>query len=266
MKPGRWGGAGAGLLTLGLLIGGAWATDLGSLQRLLEQGRCEGCRLQDADLVHAQLRGARLRGAQLQRANLGRALLTGADLRGADLREAVLQGADLAGADLRGSRLEGTDLRGADLRGAQLDDGALDRSHWEGAQGVSGRAGSWADLHNAGVAESQRGRWPEAEARFDEAISRQPQAAISWLARGLSRGEQGRTRESAQDLAEAGRLYRAAGEVDLAGQLEQASRRLLETRRPAGGNGWGSALLGGAAGLVQQLAPYALKLVGRGLF
>jgi tetratricopeptide (TPR) repeat protein len=229
----RWGGS---AVVMVLLAGGAGAADLGALQRLLEQGRCEGCRLQDADLVHAQLRGARLRGAQLQRANLGRAVLTGAD------------------------------LRGADLQGARLEEGALERSHWEGAQGVSGRMGSWADLHNAGVAESQKGRWPEAEARFDEAITRQPQAAISWLARGLSRGEQGRTRESAQDLAEAGRLYRAAGEIELANQLEQASRTLLAPPRAAGGNGWGSALLGGAAGLVQQLAPYALKLVGRGLF
>ena len=259
----QWGGS---AVVMVLLAGGAGAADLGALQRLLEQGRCEGCRLQDADLVHAQLRGARLRGAQLQRANLGRAVLTGADLRGADLRQAVLQGADLAGADLRGAQLEGADLRGADLQGARLEEGALERSHWEGAQGVSGRMGSWADLHNAGVAESQRGRWPEAEARFDEAITRQPQAAISWLARGLSRGEQGRTRESAQDLAEAGRLYRAAGEIELANQLEQASRTLLAPPRAAGGNGWGSALLGGAAGLVQQLAPYALKLVGRGLF
>jgi tetratricopeptide (TPR) repeat protein len=259
----QWGGS---AVVMVLLAGGAGAADLGALQRLLEQGRCEGCRLQDADLVHAQLRGARLRGAQLQRANLGRAVLTGADLRGADLRQAVLQGADLAGADLRGAQLEGADLRGADLQGARLEEGALERSHWEGAQGVSGRMGSWADLHNAGVAESQKGRWPEAEARFDEAITRQPQAAISWLARGLSRGEQGRTRESAQDLAEAGRLYRAAGEIELANQLEQASRTLLTPPRAAGGNGWGSALLGGAAGLVQQLAPYALKLVGRGLF
>ncbi len=259
----QWGGS---AVVMVLLAGGAGAADLGALQRLLEQGRCEGCRLQDADLVHAQLRGARLRGAQLQRANLGRAVLTGADLRGADLRQAVLQGADLAGADLRGAQLEGADLRGADLQGARLEEGALERSHWEGAQGVSGRMGSWADLHNAGVAESQKGRWPEAEARFDEAITRQPQAAISWLARGLSRGEQGRTRESAQDLAEAGRLYRAAGEIELANQLEQASRTLLAPPRAAGGNGWGSALLGGAAGLVQQLAPYALKLVGRGLF
>lgn len=263
---GRGMGRAGGAVLMVLLAAGAMAADLGALQRLLELGHCEGCRLQDADLVHAQLRGARLRGAQLQRANLGRAVLSGADLRGADLRQAVLQGADLAGADLRGARLEGTDLRGADLQGAQLEDGALERSHWEGALGVNGRAGSWADLHNAGVAESQRGRWPEAEAKFDAAISRQPQAAISWLARGLSRGEQGRPREAAQDLAEAGRLYRAAGEGPLADQLDQASRRLLDTPRPAGGNGWGSALLGGAAGLVQQLAPYALKLVGRGLF
>ncbi|MFM7466128.1 MAG: pentapeptide repeat-containing protein, partial [Cyanobium sp.] len=121
------------------------------VMKLLERRQCQGCRLQDADLVWADLRDANLTGAQLQRANLSQARLDGAVLRGADLRFTSLQGASLRGADLRGAQLLGTDLRQSDLSGAQLDAGALERSHWQGAQGVDSGVLSYAALHNAGV-------------------------------------------------------------------------------------------------------------------
>ena len=248
------------LLSLGAPAG--WAEDLGALQRLLEQGRCERCQLDDADLVHGQLRGARLKGATLRRANLSRAVLEGADLRGSDLRQAVLLGADLSGADLRGARLEGTDLREADLSGAKLDSNALSLSHWKGAKGVNPSASSYADLHNAGVEQALQGRHPEAEQRFSEAIAKQPTAAISWMAR----TEQAKTQLAAQDFAYAAKLYRSSGEIQLADQLEHSSQQLLEGPKKTTGNGWGSSLLGGAAGMLQQLAPYALKLIGKGMF
>ena len=54
--------------------------------RTLDQRACERCMLQDADLVHADLRDARLQGAQLERANLSGARLDGADLRESNLR------------------------------------------------------------------------------------------------------------------------------------------------------------------------------------
>ena len=253
-------------LVLALILSApAGAADLLDLQRLLTQGRCSGCRLQDADLVHAELQQADLRGAHLGGANLSRASLRQADLSGADLRQAVLLGADLSGADLRGANLSGTDLRQADLTGARLDREALSSSHWQGARGIPASASSYADLHNRGVDAAIKGKHPEAEQRFSDAIGRRPDAAISWLARGIARGEQGRELQAAADLNQAARLYRQGGEEALADELNAAARKLREAPKRQKGNGWGSAVLGGAAGVLKQLAPYALKMMGQGL-
>ena len=107
--------AAAGLGTGALGLGAPANANTADLMRLLEQRRCVGCQLADADLVHANLRDADLSGANLRRANLGQAQLDGARLAGADLSFTSLQGASLRGADLRGARLEGTDLSGANL-------------------------------------------------------------------------------------------------------------------------------------------------------
>lgn len=230
------------------------------LIQLLEHRRCRNCKLQDADLVHADLRDAQLSGAQLQRANLSGAQLDGADLRGANLSFTSLEGASLRGADLRGSRLDGTDLRRADLSGAQLDPQALSRSHWQQARGIDPSQQSYAELHNAGVAAAQQGRHPEAEQFFGEAIRRQPDAAISWVARGISRSEQGNTQLAAQDLNHAASLYRQAGDLAKAGELEKASKQLTTPAKQAkGGNGMGSQLAVGAMAAFQFLAPIAAK-------
>ena len=203
-------------VSLGVLLAAgpslpAHAGSTEDLMRLLQTRRCGGCRLQDADLVHADLRDADLSGASLQRANLSRARLDGARLEGADLSFTSLQGASLRGADLRGARLEGTDLRQSDLSGALLDPGSLSRSHWEQARGMDPELLGYAELHNAGVDAAVAGRHPEAERLFGEAIQKQPEAAISWMARGLSRSQQGRTGEAAQDLRYAARLYEEGG-------------------------------------------------------
>ena len=179
------------LLLLTVLLGTPLSARADDLFVLLKAGSCPDCRLADADLVHADLRDANLKAADLQRANLGRARLDGADLRDADLRFSSLQGASLRGADLRGAKLNGTDLRQADLSGSQISAGALDRSHWLGARGINQGLRSPASLHNAGVDEAQAGRWSQAEHLFGEAIQADPDQAMSWLARGLSRGEQG---------------------------------------------------------------------------
>ena len=241
------------VLTL-FLAAPASAADLLALQQLLQNGSCQGCALQDADLVHAELKGAQLRGSNLRGANLGRAQLQGADLRQSDLREAVLQGANLRGADLRGanlsgadlreadlsftnlygaslrgadlrgSRLFGTDLRGADLSGAQLDVGALEQSHWQGARGVADGILNHADLHNSGVDAAQAGDWQEAERLFAAAILRKPSEPLSWVARGLSRGEQGKNDLAAKDLAHAGRLFAEQGDA-VAEEISRSSIR-----------------------------------------
>jgi tetratricopeptide (TPR) repeat protein len=258
----------AGALASLLGLGGAFALAAeADVMKLLERRQCPGCHLQDADLVWADLRDANLTGAKLQRANLSQARLDGAVLRGADLRFTSLQGASLRGADLRGAQLLGTDLRQSDLSGAQLDAGALERSHWQGAQGVDSGVLSYAALHNAGVAAALGGRQPEAERLFGEALREKPEAAITWLARGVSRAEQGKQEEAQQDLNYAAALYTQQGDVEEAKRITEASRQLATApgKKPAG-NGMGGALLTGAMGLAQFLAPLAMKaLVPMGL-
>ena len=253
------------LLILGLLLGqgsAGWAANNADLLRLLRGEPCRGCLLSDADLVHADLRDVDLQQAHLQRANLGEARLDGADLREADLSFTNLYGASLRGADLRGSRLFGTDLRGADLSGAQLDVGALEQSHWQGARGVADGILNHADLHNSGVDAAQAGEWQEAERLFAAAILRKPSEPLSWVARGLSRGEQGKNDLAAKDLAHAGRLFAEQGDPVKADQLLEASQRaqaqLPDTTGP-NGNGVGSTLLSGALSAAQLLGPIALK-------
>jgi len=232
-----------------------------ALIRLLEQRRCPGCSLQDADLIHADLRDADLRKAKLQRANLSRARLDGANLQGADLRFISLQGASLRGANLRGALLDGADLRQADLSGAQLDEGALARTHWDQAVGIdAAQALSYAELHNAGVAAAKQGRYPQAEQFFSDAIRKQPLAAVSWLARALCRAELGRTAGSSADFAYAATLYEQAGEVELATELKRSSEELLQPAQKArGGNGKGMQAVQGAISAFSVLAPIAAK-------
>jgi uncharacterized protein YjbI with pentapeptide repeats len=240
----------------------ARAASTEALMTLLERRSCPGCRLQDADLVHADLRDADLRRAQLQRANLSGARLDGAKLAGADLSFTSLQGASLRGADLRGARLEGTDLRESDLSGAQLDAGALARTHWQAARGIGAGGLSYSQLHNAGVEASLAGNPPEAERLFGEAIAQQPEAALTWLARGIARSDQGKTTLAAADFRYAASLYAQQGEEATAKKLSEAAT-LLEKPAPKGpgGNGQGMRLMSGAAGLFQALAPLAIKFL-----
>jgi len=252
-------GLAAGWMVVLLCGGGAQASPQAVLQ-LLDQRRCVGCRLQGADLVQAQLQQVDLRRAQLERANLSGAQLDGANLSGASLHFTSLHGASLRGSDLRGTSLVGADLRDADLTGALLDPAGLSQAHWQQAKGIQPNALSFAELHNAGTAAAQQGRYPEAEVWFNEAIRRNPEAAISWLARGISRNEQGKSLLAAQDLAYAAQLYGAMGDQPLAQELTKASQALTETpKKGKGGNGAGSALIGGAAAAFKVLAPLAMK-------
>ena len=231
-----------------------------ALVRLLEKGRCPGCQLQEADLVHADLRRVNLEGADLRHANLSRARLEGANLRGADLRQTALRGAQLQGADLRGAQMGGTDLREAQLDGTALAPRQLSLSHWQGARGLNPALLTYADLHNAGVRAALGGAAPEAERWFSQAIGRQPEAAISWVARGVSRSEQGNLSGAAQDFRAAAQLLQAGGDAEQAKVLVAAASQ-LEQRPKAGegGNGVGSQLLGGALAVFQFLAPIAAK-------
>ena len=240
----------------------AIAGDEQHLIQLLESRQCPACRLSDVDLTHADLRDADLKGAQLQRANLSQSRLDGADFSGSNLSFTSFQGASLRGADLRNSRLIGTDLRRADLTGALLDQKALDQSHWNGARGVSQGARSHAGLHNAGVDAAQEGRWPVAEQLFDAAIAANPDEPLSWVARGLSRGEQGKDELASHDFVYASQLFADQGDNVKAEQLLEASRLVydidIEPYTPSG-NGIGSALISSTLSTAQAFASIALK-------
>jgi len=228
--------------------------------QLLDEGSCRGCDLMRADLAQARLARADLHQAKLEGANLSGADLDGANLSRSDLSFASLHGASLRGANLLGARLHGTDLRGADLSGAHLDPSGLATAHWQGAKGLNPSSLSYSELHNAGTQAAQLGRFPEAEQWFNEAIRRNPDAAISWLARGITRGEQGKKELAAQDLAYASDLYGAMGDALLAQELRSASEAIsAPALRSKSGNGAGSALLSSAASAFQVLAPLALK-------
>ena len=136
----------------------------------------------------------------------------------------VLQSGRCANCRLADADLVHADLRNSDLSGAQLSPGALEQSHWQGARGIEAGTRSHAALHNAGVDSAQAGRWQEAETLFSAAIGRKPEEPLSWVARGLSRGEQGKTQLAARDLAHAGRLFEEQGDSVKAQQLQLASQ------------------------------------------
>jgi hypothetical protein len=102
---------------------------------------------------------------------------------------------------------------------------------------------------------------PEAEQWFSEAIRREPAAAVSWLARAITRSELGQRQLAASDFEYAASLYSARGEETEASQLRQAAKQLNNAPDQQGdrGNGIGSAALGGALGVLQFLAPLAAK-------
>ena len=250
------------LLWLTVLLGTPLSARADDLIVLLDARSCPNCKLSDADLVHTDLRDADLQAADLRRANLSRARLDGANLRDADLRFSNLQGASLRGADLRGAQLNGTDLRETDLSDALLDRNALEQSHWVGAQGVTKGARSHAGLHNAGVEAAQAEKWTLAEKLFNAAIEANPDEPLSWVARGLSRGEQGKEDLASRDLAFAGKLFASQGDTIKAHQLLEASRSIYDIPDKPDiptGNGAGSALISGVLSAAQLLGPIALK-------
>ena len=232
-----------------------------SLLELLQNKRCPQCQLADVDLVHADLRDADLSKAGLQRANLSRARLDGADLSGANLSFTSLQGASLRGAQLKGAKLYSTDLRDADLTGAILDSNALEEAHWSGARGMKPQAQSHAALHNAGVSAAESDRWNQAESLFGLAIRKQPEAAESWVARGIAREKLGKRQLAVQDFSYASTLYGGEGATAKAEQLQAAALSLQDkVHNKQSGNGVGSALLGGLLSTSQALIPLAMKL------
>ena len=149
------------------------------------------------------------------------------------------------------------------LAGAQLDDGALEQAHWQGARGISEGVRGHAALHNAGVTAAEHGQWERAESLFSAAISAEPDEPLSWVARGLCRGELGDFAKASKDLAYAGQLFEDQGDTTKAKQLKLASKNTYSPtpERSKDGNGIGSAILSSALSAFQSLAPIALRFL-----
>lgn len=251
------------------MLAGAQSASAGADEviQLLGSLRCSQCDLRRADLVHASLTSADLEGSDLTGANLSGANLDGANLRNTNLSFTSLHGASLKGADLGGATLHGTDLRRADLTGAQLSASELQQAHWRSATGIPTSVLNYSDLHNAGVELAKSKNWKEAEIWFNKAIQRNPDAAISWLGRGLCRLETGELVNASQDIAYASRLYKQLGDDKLSSDLHQLSQNLITTpKQQKGGNGAGITTINGALGVIRMIAPLAMKaLVPMGL-
>jgi hypothetical protein len=261
----RWLGALAIQTTL--LMAGPVAADTSNphqtLMQLLSTRSCQNCNLQGADLVHANLRGTNLRGAQLQRANLSQARLDGANLEGANLRFTSLQGASLVGANLQGAQLDGTDLRHADMSGAILSPGALSRTHWSQARGINHQSLSYVELHNAGVDAALAGSFPEAERFFGEAILKQPNAAVSWAGRGISRAKGGDAHGASSDIRRAGELIGETGDTKAALNYLEAANQLgsKSSKSHPKDNGAGIKIIEASITAIQFLVPLAAKIL-----
>jgi hypothetical protein len=85
---------------------------------------------------------------------------------------------------------------------------------------------------------------------------------VSWVARGISRQEQGQHQLAAQDLNHAAALLEQAGDPQAAHDLRKAAAAISQPEaKPRGGNGLGGQLLSGAAAMASALAPLAIKFL-----
>jgi hypothetical protein len=72
----------------------------------------------------------------------------------------------------------------------------------------------------------------------------------------------GLNEQAASDLSYAASLYEQGGDIKTAEKLRLASKSLKSPNsKTNGGNGLGGQLLTGAAGLIQNLAPLAVKFL-----
>jgi hypothetical protein len=97
---------------------------------------------------------------------------------------------------------------------------------------------------------------------FDSAAWRQPEAPVSWIARGISRQELGQNQLASQDLNHAAALLDQGGDGKGAQELRKAASAIVKPAAKApSGNGFGGQLLQGAATLAGALAPLAVKFL-----
>lgn len=240
-----------------LLVAPVRGEDLTQVQQLLSQRRCNGCDLQDVSLARADLRGASLKKANLQRANLSVSNLRGAQLQGVDLTQASLNGADLSGADLTGALLDGVDLRSANLEGAILQPQQLDRAYLQNARGLKREQGRFEQFHNWGVSAAQAGQHERAMQFYNQALERNPESGITYLARAIARQNLNDNQGALEDAELAAEKFTAAGNTSGADAAQQYSELMQAALNPKKPNGF----VQGLSSLVQTVVPLALQFL-----
>jgi tetratricopeptide (TPR) repeat protein len=217
----------------------AHAENLVQLQRLLSTGNCDGCNLNRAGLVYANLSGASLQNVNLRQANLSQADLSGTDLSNANLSGAVLYEADLSGADLRGADLRGADLRGAYVQDANFDGALLDGAFIMGAIGLPDTIATPETLFEWGMIEAEQENYERAIQYFTRSLQYHPDSAEIYLARSIALFRWGDPETAYEDARRAEQFYIARGDeigrqnaVQLAEGIVDVQTRIAEGPDP----------------------------------
>ncbi|MGA1283915.1 MAG: pentapeptide repeat-containing protein [Prochlorothrix sp.] len=245
-------------VSLGTLAPIARASDADQLRQLLSQGNCPQCDLRRVGLVLADLEQANLEAADLAGANLSRANLAGANLRGANLQGVSLVGANLMGADLKGADLSGADLRDAYMIGAILDGTVMEYTNLQGTVGLPSSAGRFEDFHNWGVAAAKAGRHGEAIEYYNEALSRNPDFALTYLSRAISRQNLNDVTGAIADSKTAATLFETQGNSQGQEVATNLALVLEESQNPKNRSG---GFLNSVRNTVQSVTPLLLRFL-----
>jgi uncharacterized protein YjbI with pentapeptide repeats len=231
-----------------LPVAPVWAQSLEQTQKLLSTKQCQGCNLAGAGLVLARLQGADLRGANLAGANLSQANLTGADLSGANLVGASLHGANLTGANLTGANLTSVDFRNAYLAGATLTNAQLAGAALRDAIGLPAEFGSADEFYQWGLQSGKDKNYERAIEYFDQTLSRKPDHAPAWMARGAAKHQLGDKEGAIADMDKSAQLFAQRGDTKNAESATKAVEALKNP--PKTKTNFGQSLLGIVGGLL----------------
>lgn len=241
----------------------ARSEDFGQVQRLLSNGRCDGCDLSRAGLVYRNLSGSSLQDANLRQANLSQADLSDANLVNADLAGAVLNQANLAGADLRGADLRGADLRGAFVQGANFDGALLEGAFIMGAVGLPDTVATPELLFEWGMLEAEQQNYEPAVRYFTRSLQSHPDSAEIYIARSIALFRLGEPELAYADAQQAEQIYIERGDeigqqnaVQLAEGIVEVQTRIAEGPDPPPAD---------FLGLLGSLGTMLVQFAGRGL-
>ncbi|MEB3292770.1 MAG: pentapeptide repeat-containing protein [Synechococcales bacterium] len=234
---------------LGGSIAPALAENLEQTRQLLATKQCSGCNLAGAGLVLARLQGADLRGANLAGANLSQANLVGADLSGANLAGASLHGANLTGVNLTGANLSSVDFRQAYLAGANLTNAQLTGALLRDAIALPPEIGNADEFYQWGLQAGKEKSYEQAIEYFNQSLSRQPDYAPAWMARGAAKHQLGDKEGAIADMEKSAQLFAQRNDAKNADAATKAVDAIKNP--PKAKTSFGQSFLGVVGGLIR---------------